>query len=80
MTKQELENWIATHLSMRRRIVYNLDSGYKLEFENGDTYEYSYTDPDYFHRETITRINGTEARRARYISEGCGNWREVTIA
>lgn len=76
MTAAEIKAWVYSHIDMRNNILYNTENGYKMQFENGDTYEYSSKEKDYF-RELITiRINGEIVRKAIY--EDCwlenGTW------
>lgn len=59
MTRQQIKQWYIDHLGIASRLVYNLDSGYKIAYENGDSYEYKII--KWTVREKITQafINGS---------------------
>lgn len=69
MTAAEIKTWVYNHINMKNRLVYNTENGYKMQFENGDTYEYSSTKQDYFRELVTIRINGKLSRKA--IFEDC---------
>ena len=46
-TAEQIENWIRKYYTLANRpeTVYNTDSGYKLRFRDGQTYEYLWLKP-----------------------------------
>lgn len=43
-TKAEIQAWIEKYYTLENKpeMLYNLDSGYKLKFKDGQTYEYKW--------------------------------------
>ena len=41
-TKEQIQSWIATYYTIENNpeMLYNTDSGYKMRFKDGQTYEY----------------------------------------
>lgn len=58
MTKYELKAWAAAALKTPHRVIYSDDNGYKMQFDNGDTYESRVTLWTTSHKITQFYING----------------------
>lgn len=66
MTQADLFQWAAAHVRMTSRLLYNDDSGYKREYQNGETYEYRTRRDDDYTKTTETLINGKTVNVARW--------------
>ena len=58
MTMKQVEEWCYKHRLMKCSLEYNRDSGTKMVFENGDTYEFMYTDMQQLFKPYQIKING----------------------
>ena len=58
MTAEQVRAWCYQHFDMRSRLVYNTDQYAKTVFENGDTYEFEYTDMKPLYKPYQIKING----------------------
>lgn len=59
MSKKELQDWCRVRVAMHHRLVYNDDSGYMMQWEDGTTYRHTirYTDTYGYRYEYKTYIN-----------------------
>lgn len=53
MTMNEITKWCEERIHMRRTYLYNTNYGYKLMYENGDTYEWRSRDEGRYERVNI---------------------------
>lgn len=60
MNRTQVKKWVADHIGQPHRRVYNDLSGYKYQYQNGDTYEVKviYTSSINWYTQII--INGQE--------------------
>lgn len=62
MNRTQIKKWVSDHVGQPHRLIYNDLSGYKYQYENGDTYEVRVINdsPTGLHWHTKTIINGQE--------------------
>ena len=58
MTKEEVRAWCYQHFDMKSRLEINTDHYAKTVFENGDVYEFEYTDTKPLFKPYQIKING----------------------
>ena len=77
MTRSDINNWIKSHLFVKREKDEFTEDGHYIQFENGDSYSYTYIF-DSSIRISIIRINHKIENIMIDQSIGCGNYKHIS--
>lgn len=76
MTLSDISAWCNDHVMMPSRVVYNSESGNKVVFDNGDSYEYQEREKGMFEKVCKYFINGELVNETVFAWHNFG-WKAV---